>query len=38
MSAYFLKHHQIFFKAGVDGGFTDDPALGRQAADAFLKK
>jgi glycerophosphoryl diester phosphodiesterase len=33
-----LAEFEIFFKAGVDGVFTDDPALGRQAADAFLKK
>lgn len=33
-----LAEFEIFFKAGVDGVFTDDPALGRKAADAFLKK
>ncbi|MDN5676828.1 MAG: glycerophosphodiester phosphodiesterase [Acinetobacter sp.] len=33
-----LAEFEVFFKAGVDGVFTDDPALGRQAADAFLKK
>lgn len=32
-----LKEFEIFFKAGVDGVFTDDPALGRQALNAYLK-
>ncbi len=27
----------IFLKAGIDGFFTDDPAIGRSALDAFLK-
>ena len=27
----------IFLKAGIDGFFTDDPAVGRAALDAFLK-
>ena len=27
-----------FLEAGVDGFFTDDPAIGRSALDAFLKK
>lgn len=27
-----------YLRAGVDGIFTDDPAVGRQAVDAFLKK
>ena len=31
-----LKEFELFFKAGVDGVFTDDPALGRKAADLFL--
>ncbi|TCM67233.1 glycerophosphoryl diester phosphodiesterase [Acinetobacter calcoaceticus] len=29
--------YELFFKAGVDGVFTDDPALGRKALDAYLK-
>lgn len=33
-----LAEFEIFFKAGVDGVFTDDPGLGRQAADLFLKQ
>ncbi|MEN9865053.1 MAG: hypothetical protein RL748_643 [Pseudomonadota bacterium] len=28
----------LFLQAGVDGVFTDDPAIGRAALDAFLKK
>lgn len=32
-----LKEFEIFFKAGVDGVFTDDPALGRQALNNYLK-
>lgn len=27
----------VFLKAGIDGFFTDDPAIGRAALDAFLK-
>ena len=27
----------IFLKAGIDGFFTDDPAIGRAALDAFLR-
>ena len=27
----------IFLRAGIDGFFTDDPAIGRAALDAFLK-
>ena len=33
-----LKEYQLFFEAGVDGLFTDDPGLGRQAATKFLAK
>ena len=33
-----LKEYQLFFEAGVDGVFTDDPGLGRQAATKFLAK
>lgn len=33
-----MAEYQIFFKAGVDGVFTDDPALGRKAVNAFLQK
>ena len=32
-----LKEFEIFFKAGVDGVFTDDPALGRRALTEYLK-
>lgn len=32
-----LKEYEIFFKAGVDGIFTDDPGLGRQALNQYLK-
>ena len=32
-----LKEFERFFKAGVDGVFTDDPALGRSAANQYLK-
>lgn len=32
-----LKEFERFFKAGVDGVFTDDPALGRQALNQYLK-
>lgn len=32
-----LKEFERFFNAGVDGVFTDHPALGRQALNAFLK-
>ncbi len=31
------KEFEMYFKAGVDGVFTDDPALGRRAVDAYLK-
>ncbi|RZG45048.1 glycerophosphodiester phosphodiesterase [Acinetobacter wuhouensis] len=31
------KEFEMFFKAGVDGVFTDDPALGRKSLDAYLK-
>ena len=31
------KEYEMYFKAGVDGIFTDDPSLGRHAVDAFLK-
>ena len=30
-----LKEYQAFFRAGVDGIFTDDPGLGRKALTAF---
>ncbi len=32
-----LAEYELFFKAGVDGIFTDDPGLGRKAVDAYLK-
>lgn len=32
-----IKELKRFFKAGVDGVFTDDPALGRQALTEYLK-
>ena len=32
-----FKEFERFFKAGVDGVFTDDPALGRQALNQYLK-
>ncbi len=32
------REFELFFQAGVDGVFTDDPALGRRAADAYLKQ
>lgn len=32
-----LKEFERFFNAGVDGVFTDHPALGRQALNTFLK-
>lgn len=32
-----LKEFERFFKAGVDGVFTDDPALGRKAVSNYLK-
>lgn len=32
-----LKEFERFFKAGVDGVFTDDPALGRKALNEYLK-
>ncbi|AMW80409.1 glycerophosphodiester phosphodiesterase [Acinetobacter sp. TGL-Y2] len=31
-----LQEYEIFFKAGVDGVFTDDPALGRKALNQYL--
>lgn len=31
------KEYEMFFKAGVDGVFTDDPALGRKALIAYEK-
>ena len=31
------KEFEMFFKAGVDGVFTDDPGLGRKSLDAYLK-
>ena len=33
-----LKEYQLFFEAGVDGLFTDDPGLGRKAAQNYLSK
>lgn len=30
-----IKEMQLYFKAGVDGVFTDDPALGRQAVQSY---
>ncbi|MDQ9010531.1 glycerophosphodiester phosphodiesterase [Acinetobacter gerneri] len=32
-----IKEMQLFFKAGVDGLFTDDPAIGRKAVQPYLK-
>lgn len=32
-----LKEFERFFKAGVDGVFTDDPALGREALNLYNK-
>ncbi|MBJ9720919.1 glycerophosphodiester phosphodiesterase [Acinetobacter calcoaceticus] len=32
-----LKEFEVYFKAGVDGVFTDDPALGREAVNNFEK-
>ncbi|EMP9336848.1 glycerophosphodiester phosphodiesterase [Acinetobacter baumannii] len=32
-----LKEFEAYFKAGVDGVFTDDPALGREAVTNFEK-
>ncbi|KQQ77849.1 glycerophosphodiester phosphodiesterase [Acinetobacter sp. Leaf130] len=32
-----LKEFEAYFKAGVDGVFTDDPALGREAVNNFEK-
>jgi len=29
------KEYEMYFKAGVDGLFTDDPGLGRKALDAY---
>lgn len=31
------KEYEMYFKAGVDGLFTDDPGLGRKALDAYWK-
>ena len=31
------KEYEMYFKAGVDGIFTDDPGLGRKTVDAYLK-
>ena len=31
-----LQEYEIFFKAGVDGIFTDDPGLGRKALNQYL--
>ena len=31
------KEYEMYFKAGVDGVFTDDPGLGRKTVDAYLK-
>lgn len=31
------KEFEMYFKAGVDGVFTDDPALGRKALDEYQK-
>lgn len=31
------KEFEMYFKAGVDGVFTDDPGLGRKAVDTYLK-
>lgn len=33
-----ITEMQTFLKAGVDGFFTDDPAVGRQAIQTFIKK
>ncbi|MBU3846941.1 MAG: glycerophosphodiester phosphodiesterase [Candidatus Acinetobacter avistercoris] len=33
-----IAEMKIFFKAGVDGVFTDDPALGRKALNEYLKE
>lgn len=33
-----MAEYQIFFNAGVDGVFTDDPGLGRKAANIFMQK
>ncbi|WP_038341912.1 glycerophosphodiester phosphodiesterase [Acinetobacter sp. A47] len=30
-----IKEMQLYFKVGVDGVFTDDPALGRQAVQSY---
>jgi glycerophosphoryl diester phosphodiesterase len=37
LSNWCLKEFEAYFKAGVDGVFTDDPALGREAV-IILKK
>ena len=31
------KEYEMYFKAGVDGLFTDDPGLGRKALDTYWK-
>ena len=31
-----IKEMQLYFKAGVDGVFTDDPAIGRKAVQSYL--
>lgn len=33
-----LQEYEIFFKAGVDGIFTDDPGLARKALNQYFKK
>lgn len=33
-----IKEMQLYFKAGVDGFFTDDPAIGRQAVQSYQTK
>jgi glycerophosphoryl diester phosphodiesterase len=32
-----VKEFEAYFKAGVDGVFTDDPALGREAVINYEK-
>lgn len=32
------KEFEMYFKAGVDGVFTDDPGLGRKSLNAYLKE
>jgi len=31
------KEYEMYFKAGIDGLFTDDPGLGRKAVDTYLQ-